>query len=203
MENDSTQGLLLESSRDDAGDKGATDNGKTVTCPFTVQIDTREQLPYSFANLTTNADKGHARLIVPTVRRVIEIGDYTIAGLETVVAIERKSKEDLYSSIGQRRENFVHRLSVLAGMRFGAVMVEAGWDSLIGDPPHYSRLHPKALSRTIFSWMVRFPRVQWLMMPDRTMAEAATFRLLERFWAVEFGHAQPYTMPVIEGDPQA
>jgi hypothetical protein len=51
--------------------------------------------------------------------------------------------------------------------------------------------------------MVRFPRVQWLMMPDRAMAEAATFRLLERFWAVEFGHARPYAMPAVDGDPQA
>jgi ERCC4-type nuclease len=187
----------------DDGQQQQQQQEKTVACPFTVQIDTREQLPYTFSNLFANADKGHARLIVPTVRRVIEIGDYTIAGLETVVAIERKSKEDLYSSIGQRRENFVHRLQVLSDHRiFGAVIVEAGWDSLVGDPPHYSRLNPKALARTIFAWMVRYPRVQWVMMPDRMMAENATFRLLERFWAVHEGLAEPYTMPTPDGDPQ-
>jgi ERCC4-type nuclease len=192
--------LLLASPDDGQGEPAE----KAIHCPFTVQIDTREQLPYTFANLRANADKGNARLIVPTVRRVVEIGDYTIAGLETVVAIERKSKEDLYSSIGQRRENFIHRLQILSDRRiFGAVIVEAGWDSLIGDPPHYSRLNPKALSRTIFAWMIRFPRVQWVMMPGRVMAENATFRLLERFWAVHEGHATPYAMPVPDGDPQS
>ncbi len=201
MPPDPAPALLLASPDDGQGEPHAE---KTVTCPFTVQIDTREQLPYTFASLTANADKGNARLIVPIVRRVIEIGDYTIAGLETVVAIERKSKEDLYSSIGQRRENFIHRLQILSDHRiFGAVIVESGWDELIGDPPHYSRLHPKALARTIFAWMVRFPRVQWVMMPNRPMAENATFRLLERFWAVHEGHAEPYTMPVSSGDPQS
>jgi DNA excision repair protein ERCC-4 len=157
---------------------------KTVASPFSVIVDSREQHPYTFReNLFANADQHHARIIVPTVRLGLDTGDYSILGLHNLVAVERKSKEDLYSSIGQRRDNFEDRMRRLClEHSVAAIVVEAEWASLILDPPHHSRLHPKALVRTIMAWMVRWPRVHWILMPDRALAEVATYRFLERFW---------------------
>jgi len=156
---------------------------KVVTSPFTVLIDTREQRPYTFEGLTANADQGYAPIVVPTVRGTLQTGDYSIRGLGELVVVERKSKEDLYSSIGQRRENFEQRMRRLClDHSVAAVVVEAQLDELLMAPPPHSHLHPKALNRTILSWMVRWPRVHWILCPGRAVAEAVTYRFLERFW---------------------
>jgi ERCC4-type nuclease len=156
---------------------------RTVASPFGVIVDTREQLAYTFADIRANADQKHARVIVPTTRVALDVGDYSIVGLANLITIERKSKDDLYSSIGQRRENFEARLrKMCCDYSMSAVVVEAEWSSIMLDPPGFSRFHPKALARTIFAWMVRWPRVHWVMMPDRATAETATYRLMERFW---------------------
>jgi len=166
----------------DVHDHPADDQAeKTVTAPFTVLVDTREQRPYTFEGLRANADQGHALIHVPTVRGTLHTGDYSIKGLGEVVVVERKSKEDLYASVG-RRENFEDRMRRLClEHSVAAVVVEAQLDELLSDPPRHSSLHPKALNRTILSWMVRWPRVHWLLCPGRVVAEAMTFRFLERF----------------------
>lgn len=161
---------------------------KTIDAPCGIIIDTREQQPYTFQGLRANADQGHALLRIPTCRIALPVGDYTVQGLAEQVVVERKSKEDLYGSIGQRRQNFEERLKVMAIMASAAVVVEAEWASVLLDPPTHSKLHPRALSRTILSWIIRYPRVHWLMLPDRQTAEAMTYRYLERFhWAWKIG----------------
>jgi hypothetical protein len=159
----------------------ATAPEKTVPSTCEIIIDTREQKPYEFKTLRANADQGHARIIVPTLRLALTVGDYSVRGMAELVTVERKSKEDLYSSIGQRRDNFAQRMKTMGAMAMSAVVVEADWASLLLDPPKHSKLHPRSLSRTILSWMIRHPRVHWLMLPDRATAEVMTYRFLERF----------------------
>jgi hypothetical protein len=160
---------------------------KTITCPFTVLIDSREQKPYTFANLW-DGPTGRSRLIeVPTQRAALKTGDYGIKDFPRIV-IERKSKEDLYSSISQGRENFVGRLERMClEADFAAVVVEAEWSELLNDPPPHTQYSPKSLGRTIMAWMTRYTMVQWLMLPSRAHAEAFTFRLLERYWRDQTG----------------
>lgn len=160
---------------------------KTITCPFTVVIDSNEQLPYTFPNLWSGP-AGRSKLIqVPTKRLSLRNndseGDYSIDGMIEQITIERKSKSDLYGSMcnGDKRANFVGRLERMSQMDFAAVVVEAEWAELLSDPPPHTQFSPKALGRTIMAWMVRYP-VRWLMLPSRAHAEAFTFRLLERYW---------------------
>jgi len=156
---------------------------KTVTSPFTILVDTREQAPYAFRGLRANADQHHALIRVPTVRATLDTGDYSIHGLASLVTVERKSKEDLYASIAARRDNFEERMKRLClEFSVAAVVVESELSDLILNPPPYTRFDPKALNRTILGWMVRWPRVHWLLCPGRDAAEAQTYRFLERFW---------------------
>jgi hypothetical protein len=121
-------------------------------------------------------------LIVPTRRITLPVGDYALFGLPKVV-VERKSKGDLYTSVSQKRENFEMRLRRMClDYAVAAVVVESDWDELLNDPPRHTRFAPKALYRTILAWMIRWPRVHWLCMPGREVAEATTFRFLEKFW---------------------
>ena len=183
-----------------------------VYCPFTVGIDTREQRPYQFLGLRANTDKKHARLAIRTERVNLKtgFGDYTILELPKI-AIERKSKEDLYSSIGQRRENFEERLVRMGGgpgSWYAAVVIEAEISELVAEPPAHTKLNPKSLMRTILAWQMRYPTVAWWFLPNRSAAEAWTFRLLERFWNVYEDRVEDLRAVedggrVVIGDPQA
>lgn len=155
---------------------------KRIVCPFTIMVDTREQAPYLFDNLKADSSQGGHLLEVPTQRYGLPIGDYLVLGLPQMI-VERKSKEDLYSSISQRRENFEQRLCRMQEeLRWSAVVVEAQLSDLLTAPPSFSQFSPKALNRTIMAWMQRYPRVHWCFLPGREFAESYTFRLLERWW---------------------
>lgn len=154
---------------------------KTIRCPFRVLVDTREQRPFTFSG-TWDSPLARGKLItIETIRATVPIGDYSIEGMTDRIGIERKSKEDIYGSIAQRRANFVERLERMSKIDFAAVVVEAEWAELLSDPPRHTQYRPKSLSRTILAWMTRYP-VHWIMAPSREHAEKFTFRLLERFW---------------------
>ena len=156
---------------------------EVLDCPFSIVIDSREQLPYTFNGLRSNADKGNLPLRVLTQRLALPTGDYAIFGHPGGAVVERKSKADLYSSISQHRENFEDRLERMCVRHFAAaIVVEAELGDVIANPPPHTQFNPKALFRTILAWMIRWPKVNWLFLPSRELAEAATFRFLEKYW---------------------
>ena len=60
------------------------------------------------------------------MRRALPAGDYSVVGLEGVVAVERKSLDDFVSTVIHSRERFHRELRKLAGYRAACVVVEAG-----------------------------------------------------------------------------
>ena len=103
--------------------------------PFVIVIDTREQTPLPFS------------AEVPTERGTLYPGDYSIKGLETRFAIERKSLEDLIGSLigkkeladGARRYNrdrLIEELTAMRGHDFKCVIVTAPREKI---EQHYYR----------------------------------------------------------------
>ena len=155
----------------------------TLTTAFTVAIDDREKLPYAFSGIRADACDGRRPLAVQTVRAHLPTGDYSIVGHEVDgIAVERKSLEDLFGTLGQNRERFERELERLSAYRVAAVICEATWETMLGDPPPFSQLLPKTVHRSVIAWMQRYPTVQWIPMGDRRLAEITTFRVLERYW---------------------
>lgn len=152
-----------------------------VSFPVSVIVDTREQTPYEFAGLRTDAKDGRRPIRVEVIRRGLASGDYSLAGYEFAIAVERKSLVDLYNTLGQGRVRFEAELARLDELRWAAVVVEAGWDLILGEPPERSRLSPISVHRSVIAWQQRFPRVHWWTCPTRAIAERTTFRILERF----------------------
>jgi|AGTN01.1.fsa_nt_gi hypothetical protein len=152
-----------------------------LAVPFKVVVDSREQLPYTFGGLRADADKQHRPLEIMRVCKTLPAGDYSIEGFETRIAIERKSLQDLFSTLGQRRAQFEAEHARLASFEFAAVVIEASWHRILFHPPPDSLLLPKAVLRTSMSWAQRYG-VHWLTYENRRAAEIMTFRLLETFW---------------------
>jgi DNA excision repair protein ERCC-4 len=154
---------------------------QTAPFPGVVVIDRREKAPYPFTGFRTGADQGRRPLVVPTRTVSLLAGDYSLAGFESRVAVERKSLADLYRTVGQGRERFQRELERLNDMTSAFVVIEAGWDTILDSPPAESRLPPKVVLQSVIAWQQRFGRVHWWAVPGRRLGEVVTLRVLERF----------------------
>lgn len=132
---------------------------------FVVAVDTREQRPYRFPLSEV---------------KTLATGDYSIIGLEDRVAIERKTKEDAYSSLGQGRPRFERELQRLSRFDYAAIVIEASLPEFL-QAPAFSRMNPKAAAASIVAWSVRY-RVCVFFAGDRRHGNALTRQLLEKFW---------------------
>ena len=134
----------------------------------TILVDTREQQPYLFKSYPCWIEKTG-----------LKTGDYTIKGFESEVAVERKSKKDLYTSFSAGRRRVENEFQRLSEMKFTALVIEAPWED-IETPPERSRMNPDAIRNTIFSWSQKY-NVTPILASDRREAERLTFEFLS--WA--------------------
>lgn len=149
--------------------------------PYTVIVDSREQHPYSFQGIRSDADKKYAPIVVHRETAGLKTGDYSIQGMEHRVAVERKSLEDLYSTISQRRVQFEKEMERLSQMECAAVIVEASLSDICYKPPEMTKTSPKVIYRTWISWQHRWG-IPWHCCDTRSLAERTTFRILDWFW---------------------
>jgi ERCC4-type nuclease len=155
---------------------------KEFNVPWTMIIDNREQEPWTFEDIVIGTGKERRQIILPTMRGTLRTGDYSIRGYEKSIAIERKSKADLFGTIGSSRDRFVRELSRLNMMDWAAVIIECEWFDAMKNPPERSQMHVSAIDGSINAWMQRFPRVHWLWRPGRYVSSKVCFKVLHRFW---------------------
>ena len=86
-------------------------------CTLTALIDTREQSPLDLLPLGTE------QASLPT-------GDHSAKGLEHIVAIERKSLDDLLGCVGRDRERFDKEVQKLLAYPVRVLLVEATWPQI-------------------------------------------------------------------------
>jgi len=92
-----------------AGQNGAVAASPAISPKPVVFVDTREHLPFEFAGLNN--------WIEGTVKRKLDVGDYSIVGMERLLRIERKSLTGLIFTLMQHRESFSDRCKDLAHIR--------------------------------------------------------------------------------------
>ncbi len=105
---------------------------------LTAIIDTREQTPLDLAPLAM-------------VRGTRTTGDYSLRGLEPVVAIERKSKDDLVACVGRERERFDKEVTRLLAYPVRALVVESTWQAIeMGE--WRSKVKPLQVEASLLGW---------------------------------------------------
>lgn len=175
-------GLRIPKQPETAATADGTRPNRVVVCRFEIIVDTREQLPYTFGQIPGRTPD--EMMVVPTIVRGLPSGDYSIQGMESLIAIERKSLDDLYGSVTWGRKRFeadIGRLDELPG--FAAVVIEADWREIVAPAEHrpgwINQTEPQSVVGTINAWSMRYPRVQWLACGSRREAELRTFQLLQ------------------------
>ncbi|HUT54374.1 MAG TPA: ERCC4 domain-containing protein [bacterium] len=111
---------------------------------ITVVIDTREQEPYTFDPQRITA-----------IRRTLPAGDYSLAGHEGSVAVERKSLADFVSTVIRGRERFHKELKRLAEYEASCIVVEADLGDII-EGKYASGAHPNSVLGAAMSVIVDF-----------------------------------------------
>jgi DNA excision repair protein ERCC-4 len=105
----------------------------------TAIIDTREQHPLNLDPL-------------PVETGTLTTGDYSIRGLEHVIAVERKSLADMLGCIGGGRERFEREVQRLLAYPCRALVIESTWPEIeTGD--WRSKIKPAAAIGSLLGWI--------------------------------------------------
>lgn len=150
-----------------------------VLGPMTIVVDSREQLPYSFAGLSDPLDRP-----IAVTRAALPAGDYSLLGHETQFSVERKSLADAYATFAADRDRFTRELEKLRTFEFAAILVESTWSGMLRRPPHVTRVEPATVINSLLSWSIEYG-VHVFAADDRTIGRALVFRLAQRFWRLK------------------
>lgn len=146
-----------------------------------VLIDTREQLPLSF-NRFPNWIAGERRATLRT-------GDYTVEGMEGLIALERKSLEDLVGTLMHRRTVFFAECERLAEFRWRALLVEASYEDV--KSPYASEFiaaSPNGVSGSLDAVEAKYGIPVIYTSSDRALAEEKAASMLSKlftYWWLE------------------
>lgn len=127
-----------------------------------IQVDAHERYPYKFSGQQ-----------VTTVRRALPCGDYAVSrDGELVASVERKSLDDLVSSLTSGRLRFA--VAEMATLARAAVVVEERYSRLFAQ----TRVRPAVVADGLAELQVRWPNVPIVFCETRKLAEEWTYRFL-------------------------
>ena len=86
------------------------------------------------------------------VAGTLATGDYSLRGLESIIAIERKSLVDLLSCVGQERDRFHREVLRLLAYPVRALVVESTWP-VIERGQWRSKVRAPAALGTVLNWI--------------------------------------------------
>ena len=148
----------------------------------TAVIDTREQCPLNVSPLRS-------------ITGTLTTGDYSVCGLESVVAIERKSLPDLLACIGGERERFDREVIRLLAYPVRCLVVESSWSELErGD--WRSKITSSAAVGSVLGWVAMGLPV--IMADDHDRAGKYVSRLLFTAARRRWREARALTMTIAE-----
>jgi ERCC4-type nuclease len=117
--------------------------GELADAEPVIVVDTREQTPLPFSKLAT-------------VPGTLMTGDYSILGLESLFAIERKSVSDLVGCcMGENRPRLERELHRLRGFRFKRLLI-VGTEAQILQGDYCSNIKPQAVLGTLGAFEARY-----------------------------------------------
>jgi len=137
-------------------------------------IDTREQQPYS---------------LEPAQVVTLPAGDYSLPGYAgrrgevPGIAIERKTRDDLYGCCGHGHARFKEQLSKLSTFSRGILMLETDPIELLADYPEEASpgYNGATILKMLCTWQISLG-IHVVYAESRSIAERMTLQLLNSFW---------------------
>jgi ERCC4-type nuclease len=107
-----------------------------------VLVDTREQNPFDFSRFSN--------WFTAVNKKALAIGDYTIAGLEDMCAVERKDLADLVHSFTRERSVFVERLRRMRSCPHRLLVITSTLSQVKSRYPH-SNANPNRILQSLIA----------------------------------------------------
>ena len=158
----------------------------------TVLVDTREQQPFDFVG-------SHPNWIGAQRTATLKTGDYSVEGMENLIALERKSLVDAIQSVMIRRDAFIRSCERLATFRWKAILIEATYEDMksyyrdLGDD-YQTDAHPNAVSGTYDAIEAKFgiPIIYTSRCRDLASERAASWlsKHFTYWWLEQHGHSR-------------
>lgn len=127
-------------------------------------VDSRERRPYR---------------LEPSRVQALATGDYSVAGLEDRIAIERKEIDDLIGCLTRDRERFTRELDRGAAMDYFALVVEASLEDLAAGR-YKSQMSVKSAVQSILAMSIKFRMPVWFV-HNRAHGRRVTESILTKF----------------------
>lgn len=108
--------------------------------PLAIIVDKREQLPWRFIDHN-----------VQIIYDILTVGDYSLFGYKTSVAVERKSLNDLYSSLNskEKHEDFMRKMERMASYECKALVIESTYERVMHPYNVHSKMNPSSVISTL------------------------------------------------------
>lgn len=129
---------------------------------ITAVVDGREQTPLDLSPLQTESG-------------TLATGDYSVFGLESVIAIERKSEGDMLSCVGTDRERFDREVQRLLAYPVRALVIESSWANFEAGGWR-SHIKPASVIGSLLGWSAMGLPI--VMAGDHTKAGRYVSRML-------------------------
>jgi ERCC4-type nuclease len=160
----------------------------------TVLIDTREQAPFNLARF--------ANWIEGERRATLETGDYSVEGMEDMIALERKSLNDLAGTLMHNRERFFRQCERMTAFKYRAIIVEATYEQI--KSPHRPvdgvAVHPNGLTGTLDALEARYLIPVIYTSSHRALAEEKAASYLSKIFTYEWLEQNGMGRVLQEGD---
>jgi ERCC4-type nuclease len=150
----------------------------------TILVDTREQNPFSFARFQG--------WFAGIEKKPLEVGDYSIAGLEAVCAVERKDLNDLVRSFTVDRPVFVERLRRMSEFPDRLLVIAAPLSQVKARYEH-SPANPNQITQSLIATLAGL-RVPFLCVETHELGEEIVASYLYQVhlyhWLESSGHGR-------------
>ncbi len=153
-------------------------------------VDTREQDPLDFARF-----RGWFEGIE---KRPLQLGDYSLAGLEEFCVVERKSLGDLVQSLSTNRAVFVERLRAMSEVPHRLLLITASL-SQVKSPYAHSGVDPNRIVQSLIACLAGL-RVPFLCADTHELGEEVVASYLCQVHLYCWLEANGYGERLVDGD---
>jgi ERCC4-type nuclease len=160
-----------------------------------VVINTREQEPFPlYAN--------HPNWIDGETRNALETGDYTIQGMEHLLALERKRLADIFACTVTDRAGFIAECERLSHFRWKAILIESTFEDLKASVPPEGFLgaHPNGVFGTLDAIEAKFGIPLRYSSMNRDLATECAASWLSKHFTYWWLEEQGYGRVLIDSD---
>jgi ERCC4-type nuclease len=153
-------------------------------------VDSREQYPFSFSRF-----RGWFSGVE---RRALRLGDYSIAGLESVCTVERKDLPDLVHSLTEGRRTFVKRLRQMSRLPQRLLVITAPLSQVKSPYPH-SPVNPNKITQSLIASLAGLG-VPFLCVETHKLGEEIVASYLYQAFLYHWLEANDHGRCLVDGD---